>query len=277
MSGAFVFGDRVLVRNNDNEEWIPTIYEKYKLQGGGKGPYISQTGACWAQCLPFDGHTQHLVGTNTKYTKPKSPIIKAGDPVLVRDHNATTWMVGIYEHYNTGAVNFPHVLTSGNAWRYCIPRNSETEHLVATELPWPPAPDIATFDTPVLVLIRDHNNTVWHKRRFKHYRADTSSYPYYTEPDDQWAQCCMYNGATKHLEYSTINPDESVEDYIGRFNKCDSVLVRNKPSDPWELKTFDLIPNGYSGTDYSNLVYYTTDGYVYTHCLPTTGHRSHIF
>ena len=277
MSGAFVFGDRVLVRNNDNEEWIPTIYEKYKLQGGGKGPYISQTGACWAQCLPFDGHTQHLVGTNTKYTKPKSPIIKAGDPVLVRDHNTTTWMVGIYEHYNTGAVNFPHVLTSGNAWRYCIPRNSETEHLVATELPWPPAPDIATFDTPVLVLIRDHNNTVWHKRRFKHYRADTSSYPYYTEPDDQWAQCCMYNGATKHLEYSIINPDESVEDYIARFNKGDSVLVRNKPNEPWELKTFDLIPNGYSGTDYSNLVYYTTDGYVYTHCLPTNGGRSHIF
>lgn len=52
----FKVGDRVLVRDLNSQEWGFTLYT---------------TGYNWAQCIPLNGHTWHLLGTKDAYKENK--------------------------------------------------------------------------------------------------------------------------------------------------------------------------------------------------------------
>lgn len=61
---------------------------------------------------------------------PKKREFKPFDKVLVRDSNDHKWKAGIFSHYSEGLI-LPFVCVGG-CYRYCIPYNEETAHLLDT-------------------------------------------------------------------------------------------------------------------------------------------------
>ena len=60
---------------------------------------------------------------------PKS--LQAFDRVLVRDDRESEWQCDIFSHINYELGMFPYKCT-GCSYRYCIPYNEDTKHLVGT-------------------------------------------------------------------------------------------------------------------------------------------------
>ena len=56
--------------------------------------------------------------------------LKPFDKVLVRDNKNCTWMPTIFSHINN-AIIYPYICTN-SAYKYCIPYNDDTKHLVGT-------------------------------------------------------------------------------------------------------------------------------------------------
>lgn len=64
--------DRVLVRDKDDERWQAAFYDQY-LADEEKFPHHVISGACFTQCIPYEGN-EHLLGTTDKYVpKPWKP------------------------------------------------------------------------------------------------------------------------------------------------------------------------------------------------------------
>ena len=61
--------DKVLVRDEDNEEWYPAHYKFYN-KCNEKHPHVCDTMG-WKQCIPYNEETKHLVGTTEPYEQPK--------------------------------------------------------------------------------------------------------------------------------------------------------------------------------------------------------------
>ena len=60
--------DRVLVRDKDDERWQAAFYDQY-LADEEKYPHHVISGACFTQCIPYEGH-EHLLGTTDRPEKP---------------------------------------------------------------------------------------------------------------------------------------------------------------------------------------------------------------
>lgn len=58
--------------------------------------------------------------------------LKPFDPVLVRDYNYDKWNATYFSYYDVDR-SFKYLCT-GLEWRYCIPYNDDTKHLVGTTL-----------------------------------------------------------------------------------------------------------------------------------------------
>ena len=52
--------DRVLVRNNEDDEWDCDLFSYY--DGGKSYPYVCVS-RLWSHCIPYNEETKHLVGT----------------------------------------------------------------------------------------------------------------------------------------------------------------------------------------------------------------------
>lgn len=88
--------DRVLVRDKDDERWQAAFYDQY-LADEEKFPHHVISGACFTQCIPYEGN-EHLLGTTDKYVpKPWKPKLeetffavfhKYGEPFYVSE---LTW------------------------------------------------------------------------------------------------------------------------------------------------------------------------------------------
>jgi hypothetical protein len=65
---------------------------------------------------------------------PKECEFKAFDKVLVRDNSSQKWIPDMYRHYNKDEY-FPHNCFS-SIYKYCIPYNEETKHLLGTTDDW---------------------------------------------------------------------------------------------------------------------------------------------
>ena len=64
--------DRVLVRDKDDERWQAAFYDQY-LADEEKYPHHVISGACFTQCIPYEGN-EHLLGTTDSYEpKPWEP------------------------------------------------------------------------------------------------------------------------------------------------------------------------------------------------------------
>lgn len=56
--------DKVLVRDDEQDYWKPTLFG-FK-EDDGAFPYITLSG-CYAQCIPYNEETKHLLGTTEPY------------------------------------------------------------------------------------------------------------------------------------------------------------------------------------------------------------------
>lgn len=57
--------DKVLVRDKEQDHWIPTFYT-FKGENKENYPYVTVSG-CYAQCIPYNEKTKHLLGTTEPY------------------------------------------------------------------------------------------------------------------------------------------------------------------------------------------------------------------
>lgn len=57
--------------------------------------------------------------------------LKAFDEVLVRDYDDCPWGCDYFSHIGTDEIS-PYVCTGLSTWRYCIPYNDDTKHLLGT-------------------------------------------------------------------------------------------------------------------------------------------------
>ena len=69
--------------------------------------------------------------------KPKKPkfdpkTLKPFDKVLVRDNEEGRWVCSFYSHDREYGETLYRYMSTNNAYRYCIPYNDDTKHLVGT-------------------------------------------------------------------------------------------------------------------------------------------------
>lgn len=69
--------------------------------------------------------------TNFKNPKFDPKTLHPFDRVLVRDNCESEWQCDIFSHINYELEMLPYKCT-GCSYRYCIPYNEETKHLVGT-------------------------------------------------------------------------------------------------------------------------------------------------
>lgn len=57
--------------------------------------------------------------------------LKSFDKVLVRDNKCKCWVVQLFSHIIEGELHYPYACIN-NSYKYCIPYNDDTKHLVGT-------------------------------------------------------------------------------------------------------------------------------------------------
>ena len=57
--------------------------------------------------------------------------LQAFDKVLVRDSDSENWMIQLFSHIIEDEAGYPY-LCINNPYKYCIPYNEETKHLIGT-------------------------------------------------------------------------------------------------------------------------------------------------
>lgn len=88
-----------------------------------------------AYWLGKQGETSPILSnsSNTGKNKPKfdPKTLQAFDKVLVRDSDSENWMIQLFSHIIEGEKGYPY-LCINNPYKYCIPYNEETKHLIGT-------------------------------------------------------------------------------------------------------------------------------------------------
>ena len=85
------------------------------------------------ECTLFPSRTQR----NWAEFKPKKPkfdpkTLDAFDRVLTRDDSSAIWRCQLFSHIIKNEGNYPYLCIS-DTYKYCIPYNEETKHLVGTD------------------------------------------------------------------------------------------------------------------------------------------------
>lgn len=60
--------DQVLVRNTEEQTWKPNFYS---FEGYNGNCHVCTNDMKYAQCIPYNENTAHLVGTNKPYKEPE--------------------------------------------------------------------------------------------------------------------------------------------------------------------------------------------------------------
>ena len=89
--------------------------------------------SCRGECTLFPSRTQR----NWAEFKPKKPkfdpkTLNTFDRVLVRDDSSVCWVAQLFSHIIEDEAHFPYVCIN-NLYKYCIPYNDDTKHLVGTK------------------------------------------------------------------------------------------------------------------------------------------------
>ena len=189
-----------------------------------------------------------------------------GQHVLVRDFVNAVWVTSIFDSYDNNDSEFPYKMESGNSWKCCLHRNSDTESLIGTSKIWDNEVGIIDFDFSFNdpVLVRDHDGQLWRLRHFDHQSSDWS-YPYYTDSETSWKQCIPYIDKYKHILNTVMNPESTFDEYCAMFTVDLPVLVRDRPFEAWKANRFEHIV---MGSTIDNMQFVTTDGKVWENCIP---------
>lgn len=128
-----IYGDVELV---DVVKWMEGIYPISVKSGNGTIDKFTKDGRIYAgyrgECMLFPSQEQR----DWSKFKPKQPkfdpnTLKPFDKVLVRDSDSENWMIQLFSHIIKGEAGYPY-LCINNPYKYCIPYNEETKHLVGT-------------------------------------------------------------------------------------------------------------------------------------------------
>ena len=57
--------------------------------------------------------------------------LKPFDKVIVRDNKCSSWVLQLFSHIIKDELNYPY-LCINNSYKYCIPYNDDTKHLLGT-------------------------------------------------------------------------------------------------------------------------------------------------
>lgn len=93
---------------------------------------ISRTGT---ECILFPSKDQRdwskFIAPWYKKEKFDPKTLKPFDKVLIRDRTKGKWSCSLFSHiYNE--LQYHNVCTNGLEWKFCIPYNDETKHLIGT-------------------------------------------------------------------------------------------------------------------------------------------------
>lgn len=66
--------DKVLVRDADKCVWKAGIYSHYEKESAIPHVCIGGSGSYYAQCIPYDENTAHLLGTCNQYKEPEPKV-----------------------------------------------------------------------------------------------------------------------------------------------------------------------------------------------------------
>ena len=87
---------------------------------------------CDGECILFPSKDQRNWGKfKIKKSKFDPETLQPFDKVLVRDSNSEGWMVQLFSYIIESKNIYPYVCIAYN-YKYCIPYNDDTKHLVGT-------------------------------------------------------------------------------------------------------------------------------------------------
>lgn len=123
-----VFGEVELSEVSDNNVCIERLGRIFQLTSDGRMYFCSE-----GECTLFPSREQR----DWSKFKPKKPkfdpkTLQPFDKVLVRDKDLVRWRCTFYSHLIEDNETMYKYVTAYNIYRYCIPYNEETKHLVGT-------------------------------------------------------------------------------------------------------------------------------------------------
>ena len=81
------------------------------------------------ECTLFPSRSQRDWSRFKKKLKFNSNTLKPFDKVLVRNSDSENWMIQLFSHVIEGEAGYPY-LCINNPYKYCIPYDDNTKHLV---------------------------------------------------------------------------------------------------------------------------------------------------
>lgn len=117
----FEKGDHVLWNDIDGNEFVG-VFDKYTKSGQYLARTLREVNGAY-----YGGNPKDL----TKIMKFNQKWLRTGDEVLVRDNCDDNWCYTLFSHISDVSEDQPFS-ASGVLWKYCIPYNCETHHLVGT-------------------------------------------------------------------------------------------------------------------------------------------------
>ena len=123
-----VFGEVELSEVSDNNVCIERLGRIFQLTSDGRMYFCSE-----GECTLFPSKEQR----DWSKFKPKKPKFdpKTLQPymkVLVRDAHIKKWKCSFFSHKNDSTETMYKYETPDNSYKYCIPYNEDTKHLVGT-------------------------------------------------------------------------------------------------------------------------------------------------
>ena len=127
------YGYVELIRVNQNDDVIYPI--EIKLSDDSITSVTTDGRLCEyynGECILFPSKEQRD-WSKFKVKKPKFDpnTLQSFDKVLVRDTNSEKWKIQFFSHVIERDVDYPYVCIT-NPYRYCIPFNDDTKHLLDT-------------------------------------------------------------------------------------------------------------------------------------------------
>ena len=123
-----VFGEVELSEVSDNNVCIERLGRIFQLTSDGRMYFCSE-----GECTLFPSKEQRNWSKFTS-NKPKfdPKTLKPFDKVLVRDKGLVRWRCTFYSHLREDNETMYKYVTAYNIYKYCIPYNDDTKHLVGT-------------------------------------------------------------------------------------------------------------------------------------------------
>ena len=134
-----IFGEETYLFGIDNYEGNPRPIAIYGKLGEVKKFYLSSKGHPFAngcgECVLFPSATQR---DWSKFTAPwykkerfDPKTLKAFDKVLVRSEKVFNWNCSLFSNIDDSDSKYPFTCL-GLSYRFCIPYNDDTKHLIGT-------------------------------------------------------------------------------------------------------------------------------------------------